>query len=155
MANSIFFYYQSGDIKNCGTVFGGNSRFGTNGISIVRPGCSLGTFTWRYSGVPRLPKSIVIAICRFCHCHLSGLWTSILLNDVPGRRDTQSSGKAIQTKRFLCISVLVSNERNICRILSGSCHFNGASNDKFSVECLFWFFQQTLTLVQMAKNDLF
>ena len=95
------FLSQSGGFKNCGTIFGGNSRFGTNGISIVGPGCSLGTFTWRYSGVPRLPKSIVIAICRFCHCHLSGLWTSILLNDVPGRRDTQSSGKAIQKKRFI------------------------------------------------------
>ena len=41
----------------------------------------------------------------------------------------------------------------------GSCHLDRASNDKFSVECLSWFFQPTrksdLKVVQITKNYLF
>ena len=40
---------------------------------------------------------------------LSGLWTSILLNDLPGQRDTQSSGKAIQKRRFLTVILQICN----------------------------------------------
>ena len=44
-------------------------------------------------------------------------------------------------------------------LMSGSCHFNRASNDEFSVECLFCFFQPTwksdLKVVQITKNDIF
>ena len=43
----------------------------------------------------------------------------------------------------------------VCR----SCHFDRVSNDEFSVECLFWFFQLTrkydLKIVQITRNDLF
>ena len=43
--------------------------------------------------------------------------------------------------------------------MSGSCHLDRALNDKFSVECLFWFFQpiwkSDLKVVQITKNDLF
>ena len=44
-------------------------------------------------------------------------------------------------------------------LMSGSCHLDRASNDKFSVECLFWLFQRTwkadLKVVQITKNYLF
>ena len=43
--------------------------------------------------------------------------------------------------------------------MSGSCHLDRASNDKFSVECLFQFFQPTwesdLKVVQITKNYFF
>ena len=43
--------------------------------------------------------------------------------------------------------------------MSGSRHLDTASNDKFSVECLIWFFQpiwkEDLKVIQMTKNDLF
>ena len=41
------------------------------------------------------------------------------------------------------------------RFMSGSCHMDRASNDKFFLECLFWFFQPTwkadLKVVQITK----
>ena len=44
-------------------------------------------------------------------------------------------------------------------LMSGSCHLDTASNDEFSVECLFWFLQPTwksyLKIVQITKIDLF
>ena len=44
-------------------------------------------------------------------------------------------------------------------VICGSCHFDWASNDKVSVECLFWFFQSTwrwdLKVVQSSKDGLF
>ena len=44
-------------------------------------------------------------------------------------------------------------------LMFGSCHFDRASIDEFSVECLFRFFQPTwksdLKVVQITKNDLF
>ena len=44
-------------------------------------------------------------------------------------------------------------------LMSGSCHLDRALNDKFSVECLFWFFQPTwnsnLKVVQITTKDLF
>ena len=44
-------------------------------------------------------------------------------------------------------------------LLCRSCHFDRASNDEFSVECLFWFFQPTwksdLKVIQINKNYLF
>ena len=43
--------------------------------------------------------------------------------------------------------------------MSGSCHLDRASNEKFGVECLFGFFQLTqkldLKVVQITKNGLF
>ena len=43
--------------------------------------------------------------------------------------------------------------------MAGSCHLDRALNDKFSVECLFGFFQLTqksdLNVVEITKNDLF
>ena len=47
----------------------------------------------------------------------------------------------------------------VTSLMFGSCHFVRASNDEFSVECLFWFFQPTwksnLKVIQITKNDLF
>ena len=44
-------------------------------------------------------------------------------------------------------------------LMCESCHFDRASNDEFSVECLFWFFQPIwkadVKVVQIIKNDLF
>ena len=47
----------------------------------------------------------------------------------------------------------------VCELMSGSCHLDSMSNDEFSVECLFWFFQPTwksdLKVVQITKNYIF
>ena len=52
-----------------------------------------------------------------------------------------------------------SHQHAFFTLMCGSCHFNRALNDKFSVECFFWFFQLTwksdLEVVQITKNDLF
>ena len=44
-------------------------------------------------------------------------------------------------------------------VMSGSCHLDRASIDKFSAECLFWFFQPKwkldLKVVQSSRNYLF
>ena len=57
------------------------------------------------------------------------------------------------------IKLLLTRNQRIARLMSGSCHLDRASNDEFSVECLFWFFQSTwisdLKVVQITKNDLF
>ena len=46
---------------------------------------------------------------------------------------------ALATKLFLFFFTLF----NFLYLTSGSCYLDRASNDEFSVECLFWFFQPT------------
>ena len=57
------------------------------------------------------------------------------------------------------VSIFYSHKQKPIFLMSGSGHLDRASNDEFSVECLFWFFQPArkvdLKVVQITKNDIF
>ena len=94
------------------------------------------------------------------------IWYLLSSNDYQAEQaELQSRKPSCLRSLYICRARIITvwripnMNKALYQLMSSLCLLDRALNDKFSVECLFWFFQPTwkseLKVVQITKNDLF